>query len=729
MAGQAEEITLLKAQVAEMSAVLAKPQVKDFLKTFAKGKEKGQVQRKEHDVNAHAVTAEGKPSKKPWEEDIPELSSPSYSPPTTFSYSSNSSSSSNPRRRNMLALQRLLPNHEKALSWLPGSSGVELVRWINVGLEKAWPFFKEACLLIIALSSLDASSGLIKVKLETVFNKYRAGDIEVFSLGKLNLGNSCPFVQGIKVVPSKKDNQCCLEIQLDWRQNEDQEMLLHVSTMGPEFVVQVKNFVVYCVMRLTFAPLAHQLPCFGAVVFSIIEPPLVDFQTKFISGDVKKMPGLEKAVDNVLLSALMDLLVWPGRVVVPVLQGDYSDLEASCAGYLHVHLLEGRDVANKDVTGRSDPYVVLFVRRRADLIQQSTKMRDTANPVWNEQFMFSIEDLEMQRLTIKLMNFDEVNLSVFVGTAELAIHQLKASMVEDLWIDLVGNPAKLHGRSAGKIHLLVEFKPENHTADKKDTGNLAFGMDTSSAVMSIQPDGTLSSSVMDHASGNGALSCGLGVILAGNSSAHEDKDLRVVTRNDVINSMTDSSNIEVQGSPISNAHIKAQPQEELAGNSENSTCLDETAPFVKEGYLLNATVDGVVVGELLEFADYERQPCPLVAEERGSHKVISQKLEESYSAVSGGSRSSEKGYEACIAENYMHDNVNMDKDTADQPIVSMGKDISNQHNARMVQDPVNQPNLLVVGDPAWGLNGLSLEHCNTSAIREDMFSSEIFEVD
>ncbi|MCO5587714.1 hypothetical protein L7F22_041665 [Adiantum nelumboides] len=82
-----------------MSAVLAKPQVKDFLKTLAKGKEKGQEQRKEHDVNAHATTAEGEPSKKPWEEDIPELSSPSYSPPTSFSYFSDSSSSSNPRRQ------------------------------------------------------------------------------------------------------------------------------------------------------------------------------------------------------------------------------------------------------------------------------------------------------------------------------------------------------------------------------------------------------------------------------------------------------------------------------------------------------------------------------------------------------------------------------------------------------------------------------------------------------
>ncbi|MCO5569819.1 hypothetical protein L7F22_023533 [Adiantum nelumboides] len=90
-----------------MSAVLALPQVKDFLKTLAKEKEKGQDQGKEHDVNAHAVTEEGEPSKKPWDEDIPELSSPSYSPPTSFSYSFDSSSSSNPRRRRDLGLSKV----------------------------------------------------------------------------------------------------------------------------------------------------------------------------------------------------------------------------------------------------------------------------------------------------------------------------------------------------------------------------------------------------------------------------------------------------------------------------------------------------------------------------------------------------------------------------------------------------------------------------------------------
>ncbi|MCO5587771.1 hypothetical protein L7F22_041723 [Adiantum nelumboides] len=99
-----------------MSVVLAKLQLKDFLKTLAKEKEKGQEQRKEHNVNAHAVTEKGEPSKKLWEEDIPELSSPSYSPSTSFSYSSDSSSSSNPQTRRVPKL----------------SSGAKTWEWFDV---------------------------------------------------------------------------------------------------------------------------------------------------------------------------------------------------------------------------------------------------------------------------------------------------------------------------------------------------------------------------------------------------------------------------------------------------------------------------------------------------------------------------------------------------------------------------------------------------------------------
>ncbi|MCO5577420.1 hypothetical protein L7F22_031252 [Adiantum nelumboides] len=110
-----------------MSAVLALPEVKDFLQTLAKGKEKEQEQGKEHGVNAHAVTEEGEPSKKPWDEDIPELSSPSYSSPTSFSYSSDSSSSSNPGRRKVITSAEFHPVQCNTLVYSSSKGTIRLV--------------------------------------------------------------------------------------------------------------------------------------------------------------------------------------------------------------------------------------------------------------------------------------------------------------------------------------------------------------------------------------------------------------------------------------------------------------------------------------------------------------------------------------------------------------------------------------------------------------------------
>ncbi|MCO5572437.1 hypothetical protein L7F22_026192 [Adiantum nelumboides] len=128
-----------------MSAVLALPQVKDFLKTLAKWKEKGQEEGKEHDVNAHALTEEGEPSKKPWNDDIPELSSPSYSPLTSFSYSSDSSSSSNPRRRRHF----LIPATRSQLL-VDTSSGETIKIYLNI------TFPNLAC-SILSLDAMDVS--------------------------------------------------------------------------------------------------------------------------------------------------------------------------------------------------------------------------------------------------------------------------------------------------------------------------------------------------------------------------------------------------------------------------------------------------------------------------------------------------------------------------------------------------------------------------------------------
>lgn len=628
----------------------------------------------------------------------------------------------------MLALRRLLPNHDKALSWLPDPSDAEMVRWINVGLEKAWPFFKEA------------SSGIIKVQLQAVFNNYRSGAIQELSIGKINLGRSCPYVQGIKALHDDEGNKTCLEIQLDWRQNEDQEMVLHVSTSGPEYVVQVKHFVMYAVMKLTFTPLKEELPCFAAVVFSIIEPPLVDFQTRFISGDVKKMPEMQKAVDSILLAALMDLLVWPSRVVVPFIPGDYSNLEASCVGHLHVQLLEATELANKDIAGRSDPYVVLFVRWRQDLTKESSRMCDTSEPVWNEQFLFNVEDSAVQKLTIKVMNLNDINLDEYVGTAELAINQLEANIQKDLWIDLVGDPTKLRGKYAGKVHLLLEYKPLNSICTEYGSSKVVVG-ETSPSAVSLLTESNKKAGLCgerdETAVVNNATE-GLRVVLEGQrtrNSMVENHVSRPSTRNtDVVTeSPSDQSVLGVlHGTSKPTADTKIEPLKLEDSDKRKCSIEDETGVVSRadNDAVKLSTRDGDVVAA-----------CPISSEcESGELHVSSSDVVGGMESQPGISTESfkerqpsrepsrdllegtsglklEKGSEAHYVEDQTQFNYDTDKsramlDSRDLPTEGGNPDVD------MNQD-----------HSTGGWNGFTFKLSNSSVMHEDLFASEIFEVD
>lgn len=49
----------------------------------------------------------------------------------------------------------------------------------------------------------------------------------------------------------------------------------------------------------------------------------------------------------------------------------FSDLELKPVGYLMVKLVQAKDLTNKDIVGKSDPYAVLFVRPLRDRMKKS----------------------------------------------------------------------------------------------------------------------------------------------------------------------------------------------------------------------------------------------------------------------------------------------------------------------------------------------------------------------
>lgn len=65
-------------------------------------------------------------------------------------------------------------------------------------------------------------------------------------------------------------------------------------------------------------------------------------------------------MQNTIKTAVVDMLMWPSRMVFPILEGDYRDLEFLPTGVLTVTLIEASGLMKTDIIGKSDPFVFLY---------------------------------------------------------------------------------------------------------------------------------------------------------------------------------------------------------------------------------------------------------------------------------------------------------------------------------------------------------------------------------
>ncbi len=92
-----------------------------------------------------------------------------------------------------------------------------------------------------------------------------------------------------------------------------------------------------------------------------------------------------------------------------------------------------------DMTGKSDPYVVLSF---AGQTQKSNYIKQELNPVWNEIFTFDVETgKEIMEVTV--FDRDDFGSDDFEGRFEFDLEDFKDQSPHDLWFDLEGeNPAQ-----------------------------------------------------------------------------------------------------------------------------------------------------------------------------------------------------------------------------------------------------------------------------------------------
>lgn len=340
--------------------------------------------------------------------------------------------------------RKLLPSQFYP-SWVVFSNRQKLT-WLNSHLTKIWPYVNEA------------ASELIKTSAEPILEEYRPMVLSALKFSKFTLGTVAPQFTGVSIIEDGGDG-VTMELEVQWDGNPS--IILDIKTLvGLALPVQVKNVGFTGVFRLIFKPLVNEFPGFGAVCYSLRQKKNLDFTLKVIGGDISTIPGLYDAIEGAIRDAVEDSITWPVRKIVPILPGDYSDLELKPVGILEVKLVQAKELTNKDLIGKSDPYAVLYVRPLRNRTKKSKTINNDLNPIWNEHFEFIVEDASTQHLFVKLYDDEGLQSSELIGCTDIKLSELEPGKVKDVWLKLVKDlEIQRDNKNRGQVHLELLYCP------------------------------------------------------------------------------------------------------------------------------------------------------------------------------------------------------------------------------------------------------------------------------
>lgn len=121
---------------------------------------------------------------------------------------------------------------------------------------------------------------------------------------------------------------------------------------------------------------------------------------------------------------------------------------------LHIRALEATGVPKKDIIGLSDPYLMFELSTSSQ--QWKTKyIKNTKEPVWNDEFHLPITSLLNDVLHVSLWDKDDISKDDLISTIEIKVkNKFPLGKIIDEWYYMRPSKGTPEG---GKIRLLVQL--------------------------------------------------------------------------------------------------------------------------------------------------------------------------------------------------------------------------------------------------------------------------------
>lgn len=327
--------------------------------------------------------------------------------------------------------------------------------WVNRMIQGMWPQIQSYAGKWIR-NSLEGDKDKIGY-IEKYLKQYK----DRLKLDIVDVGKNPLRIFSVNVFDTPEE-ELMIAMQLSWASRFNLILSYPMKILGMAFSLkmQFSEMQFDSVLRFWGSPLVDEMPCVGKASLSLAEAPDLDFCLRLginnhLSGDLMALPGLHALFKYFYGRVLHQLIVWPRSRVVELMENGGE--APPPVGVLTVKLVSATHVFHKDWVGLdlNDIYAVMNIHEK-EKKTSSVKENDTS-PIWNEKFTLLYTNLQTDKLTVKLCDYDKLLNDTQLCFATIPLNILTEEEPQDFLLQLY----KYEARGEGQKHDAAEFLQES----------------------------------------------------------------------------------------------------------------------------------------------------------------------------------------------------------------------------------------------------------------------------
>ncbi|GLC43424.1 hypothetical protein PLESTB_001555900 [Pleodorina starrii] len=227
----------------------------------------------------------------------------------------------------------------------------EKMEWLNSLVKEMWPFVDKGVCQMIKDITAQMMPGIL-----AGLPGFLEGKVKSVGFKHLTFGAMPMRVESIKVDKDGNDG-LVMELSVKWCGDPNITLAIEIPG-GQKLCPRVLDISFAAKVRVVLRPLVPRLPGFVAAMATVPKPPLIKYRLDFgraLGGSVA--PLAVTPVVNYFLRGVLDrMLLWPNRIVVPILQETAQDaaevqkLMRRVRGMVRVCVLRGKQLKGLGIT-------------------------------------------------------------------------------------------------------------------------------------------------------------------------------------------------------------------------------------------------------------------------------------------------------------------------------------------------------------------------------------------